>query len=109
MKLIPTSNFVLILWFTATITSSKVLSKSKAYSSMSSKGFIRGGQMVSTDASLSNVVELKTPIHMFANAVAVGTTKANMSPLKIFVLGIMSGCHIALGSLAFLLGSPLIF
>jgi formate/nitrite transporter FocA (FNT family) len=41
--------------------------------------------------------ELRPPKSMYENAVAAGATKASSPPLKTFILGILSGCHIAFG------------
>jgi hypothetical protein len=56
---------------------------------------VRGSEtkMVATDFT----PELKPPPSMYANAVNAGAAKASLSPLKIFVGGILSGCHIAFG------------
>ena len=56
---------------------------------------VRGGQ---ASMSLSaEVPELRAPKSMYSNAADIGATKAMQSPLKIFILGILSGCHIAFG------------
>lgn len=56
---------------------------------------VRGGQ---ASMSLSTEVpELRAPKSMYSNAADIGATKAMQSPLKIFILGILSGCHIAFG------------
>ena len=56
---------------------------------------VRGGQ---TKLALSaDIPELRPPKSMYANVVELGAMKASMSPLKTFILGILSGCHIAFG------------
>jgi hypothetical protein len=60
---------------------------------MEHKGLkLRGGM------SMSDIPELRPPKSMFENAVAAGATKASNPPLKTFILGILSGCHIAFGA-----------
>lgn len=61
---------------------------------MEHKGLkLRGGMsMVAGD-----IPELRAPKSMYENAVAAGATKASNPPLKTFILGILSGCHIAFG------------
>jgi hypothetical protein len=56
---------------------------------------VRGGQ---TKLALSaDIPELRPPKSMYANVVELGAMKASMSPVKTFILGILSGCHIAFG------------
>jgi hypothetical protein len=56
---------------------------------------VRGGQ---TKLAVSaDIPELRPPKSMYANVVELGAMKASMSPLKTFILGILSGCHIAFG------------
>lgn len=56
---------------------------------------VRGGQ---TKVALSaDIPELRPPKSMYANVVELGAMKASQSPLKTFILGILSGCHIAFG------------
>lgn len=56
---------------------------------------VRGGQ---TKLSLpADIPELRPPKSMYANVVELGAMKASLSPLKTFILGILSGCHIAFG------------
>ena len=42
--------------------------------------------------------ELKPPKGMYNSAVEIGAAKVDLSPLKILLLGIMSGCHISFGT-----------
>jgi formate transporter len=51
-----------------------------------------------TDNSQSPVLALKAPPSLYQGAVAAGMAKANMPFGKIFMLGIMGGCHIAFGA-----------
>ena len=46
----------------------------------------------------TEIPELRAPKSMYANAAEVGAMKASQSPLKTFILGILSGCHIAFGT-----------
>ena len=48
------------------------------------------------------IPELRAPKDLFNNVVNIGATKAKLSPLKIFLLGIKSGCHISFGALLML-------
>lgn len=48
--------------------------------------------------SADPVPELKPPAAMFAGAAAIGGVKAAMTPLKTFILGVLSGCHIGFGA-----------
>lgn len=53
---------------------------------------------MSTPGSLVALVpELRAPKDLFANVVNIGATKAKLPPLKTFLLGIKSGCHISFG------------
>lgn len=61
---------------------------------MEHKGLkVRGGMSMVADG----IPELRPPKSMYENAVAAGATKASNAPLKTFILGILSGCHIAFG------------
>ena len=46
----------------------------------------------------NDVPELRPPKSMYSNVVELSATKASLSPLKTFLLGILSGCHIAFGA-----------
>ena len=48
-------------------------------------------------------VGVKAPPDMYENAVAAGTAKAAMTPVKTLVLGVLSGCHIGFGALLMIL------
>jgi formate/nitrite transporter FocA (FNT family) len=52
----------------------------------------------SSSYSQSPVLALKAPPALYEGAVAAGVAKANMPFGKIFVLGIVAGCHIAFGA-----------
>lgn len=56
---------------------------------------VRGGQ--TKLAAASDIPELRAPKSMYANVVELGALKAGLSPVKTFILGILSGCHIAFG------------
>ena len=56
---------------------------------------IRGGQ--TKMAFTSDIPELRPPKSMYANVAELGATKASQSPIQTFILGILSGCHIAFG------------
>lgn len=58
----------------------------------------RGGLSSPLSMSSAPVAELRTPPNMFSNAVDIGIAKANLGLIKIFILGILSGCHIAFGA-----------
>jgi hypothetical protein len=59
---------------------------------------VRGGQSkISQSSVVADIPELRPPKSMYANAVEVGAMKASQSSLKTFILGIISGCHIAFG------------
>jgi hypothetical protein len=47
------------------------------------------------------VPELRAPSDLFNNVVNIGATKAKLGPMKTFLLGIKSGCHISFGKLYF--------
>jgi hypothetical protein len=55
---------------------------------------VRGGGM---SMVADGIPELKPPKSLYDGAVAAGAMKAASPPLKIFILGILSGCHIAFG------------
>ena len=42
--------------------------------------------------------ELRPPKSMYSNVVDISVGKAALSPLKTFLLGVLSGCHIAFGA-----------
>ena len=69
--------------------------KSASFGSESKVLNVRGGQAVM--AVSTEIPELRAPKSMYANAAEVGAMKAAQSPLKTFILGILSGCHIAFG------------
>ena len=71
--------------------------KSTSFGSESKVLNVRGGQ--AQMAVSAEIPELRAPKGMYANAVDVGAMKASQSPLKTFILGILSGCHIAFGKL----------
>lgn len=52
-------------------------------------------QMAPTPA----VPELRAPKDLFNNVVNIGATKAKLGPMKTFLLGIKSGCHISFGKI----------
>lgn len=56
---------------------------------------IRGGQ--TKMAFTSDIPELRPPKSMYANVAELGAMKASQSPIQTFILGILSGCHIAFG------------
>ena len=43
------------------------------------------------------IPDLRAPSDLFNNVVNIGVNKAKLSPLKTFLLGIKSGCHISFG------------
>lgn len=45
----------------------------------------------------AEIPELRAPKSMYSNAADLGAMKAMQTPLKTFILGILSGCHIAFG------------
>jgi hypothetical protein len=45
------------------------------------------------------VPELRAPKDLFNNVVNIGATKAKLGPMKTFLLGIKSGCHISFGKI----------
>jgi ferredoxin-nitrite reductase len=49
-------------------------------------------------AAPAPVAEVKVPAQIYQAAAALGGMKMNQSPLKIFILSILSGCHIAFGA-----------
>ena len=55
---------------------------------------------ISLNAGLfDEIPELRPPKAMYSNVVEVSVAKAALSPLKTFLLGVLSGCHIAFGAL----------
>ena len=48
-------------------------------------------------AFTSDIPELRPPKSMYANVAELGAMKASQSPIQTFILGILSGCHIAFG------------
>eukprot|EP01036_Dinobryon_divergens_P045448 gene45448-60720_t len=59
---------------------------------------IRSNIVLRGGSSSEYVPELKPPPAMFNGAVAAGSAKANLPALKILLLGILGGCHIAFGA-----------
>jgi hypothetical protein len=57
---------------------------------------LSGGNVQSFPADQS-IPELRPPKNMYSNAADMGAIKASLSPLKILLLGILSGAHIAFG------------
>ena len=53
--------------------------------------------MSTAGSPVALVPELRAPKDLFANVVNIGATKAKLAPLKTFLLGIKSGCHISFG------------
>ena len=49
-------------------------------------------------SAFSDVPELRPPSAIYTNAVDVSVAKAALSPLRTFVLGVLSGAHIAFGA-----------
>jgi hypothetical protein len=45
------------------------------------------------------IPDLRAPSDLFNNVVNIGATKAKLTPMKTFLLGIKSGCHISFGKL----------
>lgn len=45
------------------------------------------------------IPDLRAPSDLFNNVVNIGATKAKLSPIKTFLLGIKSGCHISFGKI----------
>jgi hypothetical protein len=82
---------VAVLSCNAYVQGSKTASLLSAHEGLS----IRGGQ--TKMALTSEIPELRAPKSMYANVVEVGAMKASQSPIQTFILGILSGCHIAFG------------
>ena len=62
------------------------------------RSFIRGGSLIiASQAADSTIPELRPPKSMYSNAADIGSMKASLPALKILLLGILSGAHIAFG------------
>ena len=80
-----------------------LVSQSYAYGYANQKGLVKpsivaGFQSPSALASSVVQTELKPPAAMYEGAATAGAGKAALPALKIFIMAILSGCHIAFGA-----------
>jgi formate/nitrite transporter len=59
---------------------------------------VRGGSSSLISMNSDPIPELKAPSAIYSGIAALGGIKATMSPLKILILGVLSGCHIGFGA-----------